>query len=632
MPTDPFRLELERLREPSDNAELIDLVERLISELEHDRHEHRRRLDRITENLRSFDNRVLTIENSRVFRMLQRAAALVRVVKRRAPALGKANSEEEGRAYQLWVERETAKTPSRGAIAEAASRFPHRPVVSVLMHVDRAERPWLERAVASVRGQSWQDWELCICDDASPEPWVTGFLREQAESEPRIRYLRSEQRMGPASSLNRAGILSSGSYIALLHQHDTLSPLALFRVAEALQAKRYDLLYCDEDRCDESGARREPVFKPAWSPDLLTSSMYLGRFLVVSRAAMERAEWLRSGFDGGHLYDLALRLAERGASVRHLPKILLHGGPVDDVCEPQKRALDDAVERRGWHAGVVQGTRPGTFQIRRKISSTPLVSIVICSKTPRLLASCLQAIEHRTAYPVREVVVIEHRNGNAAAMDRLLARSHFVRVPYTGPFDFATMNNRGVQAANGEIIVLMNDDVEPLSADWLNELIAHAQRPETGVAGPRLLYPYGAIQHAGIAIGIMDGAGHPNRGGFETAAWPWSATTRNVSAVTGACMAVRRAVFEELGGLDTAFPVNYNDIDFCLRARRAGYEVIYEPAAVLRHYESGTRPRGTTWHERELFYERWGGVIQQGDPYYSPNLTRSSEDCSLFYG
>jgi len=632
LPTDPFRLELERLRELSDNAELIDLVERLISELEHDRREHRRRLDRITENLRSFDNRVLTIENSRLFRMLQRATAMVRVMKRRAPSLGKANSAEEERAYQLWVERETAKTPSRGAIAEAAARFTHKPVVSVLMHVDRAERRWLERAVASVRGQAWQDWELCICDDASPEPWVTAFLSEQADSDRRIRHVRSEKRMGPASSLNRAGILSSGSYIGLLHQHDTLSPLALFHVAEALQAKRHDLLYCDEDRIDESGARREPVFKPGWSPDLLTSSMYLGRFLVVSRDAMERAEWLRSGFDGGHLYDLALRLAERDASVRHLPKVLLHAGPISDDSAPRKRVLDDAVERRGWHAAVAQGMRPGTFQIRRKISSTPLVSIVICSKTPRLLAGCLQAIEHRTAYPVREVVVIEHRNGNAAAMDRLLARSHFVRVPYTGPFDFATMNNRGVQAANGEIIVLMNDDVEPLSADWLNELIAHAQRSETGVAGPRLLYPYGAIQHAGIAIGIMDGAGHPNRGGFETSAWPWSATTRNVSAVTGACMAVRRAVFEELGGLDTSFPVNYNDIDFCLRARRAGYEVIYEPAAVLRHYESGTRPRGTTWHERELFYERWGGVIQQGDPYYSPNLTRSSEDCSLFHG
>ncbi len=202
-------------------------------------------------------------------------------------------------------------------------------------------------------------------------------------------------------------------------------------------------------------------------------------------------------------------------------------------------------------------------------------------------------------------------------------------MPYTGPFNFAAMNNRGVEAASGEIIVLLNDDIEPVSAAWLSELIAHAQRPEIGVAGARLLYPNGTIQHAGIAVGIMDGAGHPTRGGFDAAQWPWSRYTRNVSAVTGACMAVRRSVWEELGGFDSAFPVNYNDVDFCLQARRAGYRVTYEPAAVLRHHESATRPRGTTFEERELFYERWGGMVDEGDPFYNPNLTRTREDCSL---
>lgn len=624
-----FRRELQRLREQSGDGQIVALLERLISELEHDRQESRRRLDRFAENLRSFDRRVFTIENSRVFRLLQRATAFLRVWQRPAVVRSRIQSAEQERNYQLWVQREVARMPSRDAVFTSAMHFTYKPVISVLMHVNNPDRQWLERSIASVKRQSWTDWELCICDDACRESWVAEFLEEQSESDSRIRRVRSVESMGASSSLNRAGILSAGDYVAFLHQHDSLSPDALFQAVSALQSQRHELLYADEDRINDAGVRRDPLFKPSWSPDLLTASMYLGCFLVVSRIVMEHVQWLRGGFDGGHLYDLALRLSEQKASVHHLPYVLLHAGPGAPSMDAHKRALADAIERGRCQATVAEGLRPGAFQVRRKISGTPLVSIIVCSKTPRLLGSCLRAIEQRTSYPVREVVVLEHRNGNAAAMERLLANSHCMRVPYHGPFDYATMNNAGVQAANGEIIVLMNDDVEPLSGDWLNELIAHVQRPETGVAGPRLLYPYGAIQHAGIVVGMMDGAGHPNRGCFETAAWPWSATTRNVSAVTGACLAVRRGVFEELGGLDTAFPVNYNDVDFCLRARRAGYEIIYEPAAVLRHYESGTRPRGTTWHERELFYERWGNLIEQGDPYYSPNLTRSREDCSL---
>ena len=624
-----FRRELERIRERSEDADLIELVERLISELERERQANRRRFDRIAENLQGLDTRLLTVENSRIFRLLQNAGALLRVWKRRTGLRARAGSAADVRSYQAWLEREAARMPSAAAVAEAAQRFTYKPLISVLIHVDRPERQWLEQAIASVRRQSWTDWELCIAEDATREDWLDEFLRKQSESDSRIRYVQSAERMGPASSLNRAGILSSGEYVALLHQHDTLSPYALFNVVEALQAERHDLLYADEDRLDDAGVRRDPLFKPDWSPDLLTSTMYLGSFLVVSRGAMDRLEWLRSGFDGGHLYDLALRLAESERSVKHLPSVLVHGHSADEATSANKRALEDAIARRGWHAAVTEAQTPGTFQVRRRISGTPLVSLVICSKSPRLLASCLRAIANRTAYPVREIVVVEHRLDNEASMGRLLEKSHCVRVPYAGVFDYAAMNNRGVQAASGEIIVLMNDDVEPVSADWLNELIAQAQRPENGVAGPRLLYPNGTIQHAGMVVGIMDGAGHPGRAGLESAFWPWIRYARNVSAVTGACMAVRRSVFEELGGFDTAFPVNYNDVDFCLRARRAGYNVIYEPASVLRHHESSTRLRGTTWQERELFYERWGGIFEQGDPYYSPNLTRSREDCSL---
>jgi GT2 family glycosyltransferase len=245
------------------------------------------------------------------------------------------------------------------------------------------------------------------------------------------------------------------------------------------------------------------------------------------------------------------------------------------------------------------------------------------------LKNCLHAIDSLTAYPVRETVVVQHKTGDDTGMEKLLARSHCVRVVHAGPFDFASMNNRGAQAANGEVLVFLNDDVEPLSADWLKELLAQVQRPEVGVVGAKLLYPSGAIQHAGMAVGIMDGAGHPQRGTLGQGFWPWASVTRNVAAVTGACLAIRRRVFEELTGFDPLFPVNYNDVDLCLRARQAGYDVICETSAVLRHLESKTRVQGVTWQERELFHDRWASVLEQGDPFYNPNLTRRKEDCSL---
>ncbi len=214
-------------------------------------------------------------------------------------------------------------------------------------------------------------------------------------------------------------------------------------------------------------------------------------------------------------------------------------------------------------------------------------------------------------------------------LDQVLSGYSCNRVRYSGRFDFATMNNLGAKAAQGDVLVLLNDDVQPLCDSWLEDMLAQAQRAEVGVVGALLLYPSGAIQHAGMALGMMGSAGHPGRGTLDGGFWPWTSVTRNVSAVTGACMAIRRDVFRELHGFDPLFPVNYNDVDFCLRARRAGYEVIIEASARLTHIESGTRPRGVTWEERELFANRWGALIAESDPYYSPNLALSGEGCSL---
>jgi GT2 family glycosyltransferase len=278
---------------------------------------------------------------------------------------------------------------------------------------------------------------------------------------------------------------------------------------------------------------------------------------------------------------------------------------------------------------VVAGAFPNTYRVRWSVPADLTTSVVICSRDAKLLKRCLHAIEQHTTHGNREIVVVQHRTGDIAAMDRLLEDRVCVRVPYTGPFNFAAMNNLGARQATGKMLVFINDDVEPFDSEWLGALLAHANRREVGVVGAKLLYPSGAIQHAGIAIGIMEGAGHLHRNTFGVQHGNWLPFTRNVCAVTGAYLALRKDVFEELGGFDESFPVNYNDADLCLRARRAGYEVIVEPAAVLRHRECQSRQAGVRLEERYLFEQRWAPWLERGDPFYSPHLTRTREDAGL---
>lgn len=537
-------------------------------------------------------------------------------------------------AYRLWVEREEA------ARAAPAREFGHGPVVSVLMPVRDPRREWLDEAVASVRRQTWPHWQLCVCDDASREPWVAQYFAALCAEEPRVRFTRAEKPLGIAGATNRAAGLAGGEYAGFLDQDDVLAPGALEAVAEAVEHAPCDLVYSDEDRLDAAGRRVEPIFKPAWSPELLLSCMYLGHFLVVRREALERAGGLRGAFDGSQDYDLALRVTEGGGAVRHIPRVLyhwrMHAGSTAARAGAKPyshaagfRALSEAVSRRSLAAVVEDGPSPNTYRVRRWPEGAPLASIVICSRDSRLLARCLRALETRTGYRNRQVVVVEHLAGAGAGFTRLAARHGFARVPYSGPFDFARMCNLGAREARGEILVFLNDDVAPLHAEWLTAMVAQAQRPDAGAVGARLLYPNGAIQHAGMAIGIMNGAGHPQRHTFGSGYWNWWPLARDISAVTGACLAVRRSVFEELGGFDPLFPVNYNDADLCLRARRAGYRVIYEPAAVLAHAECGTRRPGIRYAERNLWMARWDAWVERGDPFYNPNLSAASEDAAL---
>ncbi|MGD0632627.1 MAG: glycosyltransferase [Terracidiphilus sp.] len=588
------------------------------------------------------ERRLLDIENSRFLRSLQWPGRFLGDWKGRLGQLllhsplhplylKLAHPHFTADRYGLWVESE--QTPAR--------RSQNRtPLISLILPLRTPQRHWLEAAVASVLDQTYGCWQLCVCDDASEQDWVAEYFTALSLTDPRIRYVGSSERLGIAGALNRAGELASGEYAGFLDQDDVLAPHALDCVVGAVQDGQPDLLYSDEDYLDSDGRRVQPIFKPAFSPDLLRCGMYLGHLLVVRTAMLRELGWFRMGYDGSQDYDLALRLSARTAAIRHIPRVLYHwrqhldSTALHAAAKPYTqaaglKALSEAVALRDREAVVTAGAFPNTYRVRWPVSASLRASLIVCSRNARLLGGCLEAVEQHTAHANRELIIVQHRAGDMPSMDRFLGGRNCVRVPYTGPFNFAAMNNLGARHATGDVLVFLNDDTEPLDAEWLTAMLAHANRREVGAVGARLIYPSGAIQHAGMVIGIMEGAGHLHRNTFGSPYWNWLPFTRNVSAVTGACLAIRKSVFGELGGFDETFPVNYNDVDLCLRVRQAGYEVIVEPAALLRHYECQSRQAGVRLEERYLFEQRWAASLERGDPFYSPYLRRSHEDAGL---
>jgi O-antigen biosynthesis protein len=527
--------------------------------------------------------------------------------------------------YSWWVSLEAR---------QALPRLVASPRFSLLMEVSEARLEWLKETVASVQAQSDVCWELLICDNASGESGLREYLDFAERSDARIRVIHLRDKLDPSLALNQAAALTTGDYLAVIGQEDRLARDALHWLATKAPA---DVIYSDEDQLDESGDRVRPLFKPDWSPDLLLAGMYMGRIMAVSRIAWERCGGFRSGHGDMRDYDLALRVTEWRTTVQHVPRVLYHSRSSREARATRTGAaglqcLAQALHRRRLAAEVEGGPPPHAFRLRWKSSQTKLASVIVCSRTPHLLERCLTSLDKRTGYPKREVIVVHHLGGEASALEAVIARHAAKHVPYSGPFDFSRMNNLGAQAADGEILVFLNDDTEMLEPSWLDRLVAQVERADVGIAGARLLYPSGTLQHGGVAIGIGGGCGHIGRHTRNAPEhWPWLEVTRDVSAVTGACLALRASLFRELGGFSEAFPVNYNDIDLCLRVRNAGYRVIYEAGAILRHYECQTRPGVVTLEEHDRWYERWAKQIEAGDSFYNPNLTHEQEDLSLGY-
>jgi GT2 family glycosyltransferase len=567
------------------------------------------------------------------------------------------NAAEDRRAYHRWLShrREAAVVGGQHdeLVKVPTTKDPKsaRPLISVIVPVWRTPLWALERCVGSIFRQDFADWELCLCDDGSDEQELASFLNALGKIDRRIQVTALVPGGGISEASNTAVASSSGLYLAFLDHDDELAPNALSTMASTIaRTPEADFLYSDEDKIDVTGERFDPLFKPDWSPDLLLSFAYTCHLTVISRSLFDEVGGLRCEFDGSQDYDLALRATERAKKIVHISEVLYHwrtlpGSAATDtsgsVAKPWAydaglRAIEDALIRRR-EPGVVfeDQSFPGRYHVSRAIQGDPRVSIIIPFRDePAMLATCIQTMRTDPGHNNFEFVLINNNSElpeTKALLDRLSDDHDIIIVDYPKPFNWSAVNNFGARFATGEIFLFSNNDIEVHKPDWLSALVAHAQRPEVGAVGAKLVYPDGSIQHAGVVIGLGGIAGHILRGlpGDRPGYNSTSISTRNCSAVTGACLMTRREIFERAGGFNEELPVAFNDVDFCLKLRELGLLIVYTPLAELIHHESRSRGHTDDLVEHAIVVSRWANEIIEGDPYMNKNLSHWRYWCPL---
>lgn len=557
-------------------------------------------------------------------------------------------------SYQSWAAK--FSTPSEQQLAAYREQAGIKPVplISVLIPTYNPDPKHLEEALQSVLSQSYPWLEICIADDASTAPKTREIIERYATRDGRIKTTYRTQNGHISAATNSALDLASGDYIALLDQDDLLAPHALsVMVAELREHPDAEIIYSDEDKIDNRGWRSNPHFKPDWNHTLALAQNYVCHLLMIKRSLVQSVGGFRQGLEGAQDHDLLLRCVERVSpmAIRHVPQILYHwrvherstARSLDSKPYAQLngcKAVQQHLDRMGIPAKV---ELDGMFYRVRHMppAQWPRVSVVIPTRDrPELLAKCLSTVIARTDYPDIEFCIVDNGTQDAEAkawLQRLSSDPRVSVIRDENPFNYSALNNLAVAQSTGSVLCLLNNDIEVTDASWLREMVSVLMQSGVGIVGSRLFYPDGTLQHAGVIVGLGGTAGHLFRGQKrdDIHYMHRSMLRQELSAVTAACLVTRKEVYEQLGGLDPGFAVAFNDIDYCLRARKHGWKVIYDPHAEMIHHESASRGRDRTPEQKTRLSSEKARLIDRHadfiahDPAYNPNLTIEHEDASL---
>ena len=670
-----------RMSELNDNFEFLklnsekqhDLIEQLQSSLNKQRETIEKQQDAIQDQQQVIDNQVEMMNrtpSARVKLFLANKLGKVDEAKEaeqqeQARKLEQAKKERESKPvklgqnnedYALWIKKHELNSIDIQRIKTEIEAMAHKPTFSIVVPVYNIDEEFLMMAVDSVRNQLYPFWQLCLVDDASPDYHIRPMLKRLTAMDERIVVKLNKNNQGIAGASNDAVELTNGDYVGLLDHDDELSIDALYENAKVInEFSDVGLIYSDEDKVTMEGVRVDPYFKPDYSPDLLDSNNYVCHFSVISQKVIEKIGAFRLGFDGSQDHDLIMRAIHHAGRIVHIPKVLYHWrkvpGSTADVYDAKNYAWEagrKAVEARfnlNDEAGeVVFGPLQGTYQIKRNIVGSPKVSIIIPFKDkPDLLEGCLESILRNNDYTNFEVIGVSNNSEEPRThelMQRYQTEYDNIRfVDKNVPFNFSQLCNYGVSESNGDYVLLLNNDIEVRSTDWLERLLEHAQRDDVGAVGGKLFFPDGRIQHAGVVVGMHEAAGHSHLyfSGDSIGYYGSLMITRDVSAVTGAMLMVSRKKYDEVSGLDEQnLAVAYNDVDLCLKLVDKGYRNIFTPFVHAVHYESASRgyednPEKIARLEKERnhFVSKWQSYIDGGDPCFNPNFDLDNFDFKI---
>lgn len=541
------------------------------------------------------------------------------------------------------------------------SRFPNMVKISILVPLWNNKKEFQIEMLDSVMNQTYQNWELCLADGSDAEhSYIGDICREYAKrADGRIVYKKLSKNGGIAGNTNECLKLATGEYIGLFDQDDILHPSVLYEYVKVINEKNADYIYCDETTFKSGDINKMLTmhFKPDYAIDNLRANNYICHFSVFSRKLLDGTELFRTKFDGSQDHDMIFRLTDKAEHVVHVPKLLYYwrshpGSVASDInakyyaVEAAKGAVADHLKKHGFENFQITSTRAfeTIFKIRYQILGSPKISIVIANKDhAEDLKRCITSILEKSTYENFEIIVVENNSTEKAIFDyyeELKEDKRITVVTYTGGFNYSAVNNLGVSHASGEYILLLNNDTQVITVNWLEELLMYAQREDVGAVGAKLYYPNKTIQHAGVilALGAHRTAGHGHYGQHrENLGYMGRLCyAQDVSAVTGACLLVKKALYEEVGGLDESFAVSLNDVDFCLKLREKGYLNVFTPFAELYHYESASRglddkgEKAERYNkESEQFRNKWKEVLEAGDPYYNLNFSLDRSDFAL---